>query len=203
MNGYNFTDDVRRGLQTAREEAFRLRHDEVQPVHIVLGLLRLPGRTCAEALRKVGAEPSKLSQIIAPAVPPPLVDPIGGPDFPYTRAAKGVLELSMQEAHDLRHSYVAPEHLLLGVLKQGGDLGKLLEGAGVTLEGFRAALRELGPSRQPSSDQPGGYLYSLSGGRGAMKLMGFLLFTAGPVAWLALIVALIALILAIRRYSGS
>ena len=198
MNGYNFTADVRRGLQAAREEAFRLRHDEVQPVHIVLGLLRLPGMTCAEALRKVGAEPSELSQIMAAAVPPPLANPIGGPDFPYTSAAKKVLELSMHEAHDLRHHYVAPEHLLLGVLRQGGDLRKLLEGAGVTLERFRAAVQELGPSKQPDSGQPSGYLYNLTGSPRAMKVMGFMLFTAGPVAWLALIVALIALVLAIR-----
>lgn len=197
MSGYNFTDDVRRGLQSAREEAFRLHHDEVQPIHILLGLLHRPGDKCAAALKRIGAEPGELLQVVAAAAPPPLPDPVGGPDFPYTRAAKGVLELSMQEAHGLHHGYVAPEHLLLGVLRQDGELGKLLEGRGLTLESLRAALRELGPSGPPSSREHG-YAYWLTASPRAMKWMSILFFAAGPVALLALLVAVIALILAIR-----
>lgn len=77
MPGYNFTDDVRRGLQAAREEAYRLRHDDVQPVHILLGLLRRPGTNCAAALRQLGVEPNALSQTISSVVPSPLPDPLG------------------------------------------------------------------------------------------------------------------------------
>ena len=198
MSGYNFTDDVRRGLQAAREEAFRLRHDEVQPIHILLGLLRRPGDKCTAALKRIGVETSDLSQVIAEAAPAPSPNPVGGPDFPYTSAAKRVLELSMQEAHHLRHSYVAPEHLLLGVLREEGKLAKLLEGRGVTLDGFRAALRDLGPSEQASSGERSGYTYWLTGSPRSMKWMSILFFAAGPVAWLALVVAVLALILAIR-----
>jgi ATP-dependent Clp protease ATP-binding subunit ClpC len=198
MPGYNFTDDVRRGLQAAREEAFRLRHDAVQPVHITLGVLRAPGKTFTAALRKVGAEPKQLSQIIGPAIPPPLPDPVGGPDLPYTAAAKSVLELSMQEAQHLGHTYVAPEHLLLGVLRQGGNLGKLLGEAGVTADGLRVALQELGPSEPSTSFQHGNYRYSLVGTPRAMRLMSFFFVTAGPAAWLALLIAVIALVVALR-----
>ncbi len=40
MNGYNFTDRVRRVLQLAREEAARLHHEYVGTEHILLGLIR-------------------------------------------------------------------------------------------------------------------------------------------------------------------
>src|SRR2546428_3613672 len=40
MNGYNFTDRVRKVLQLAREEAARLHHEYVGPEHILLGLIR-------------------------------------------------------------------------------------------------------------------------------------------------------------------
>src|SRR5207244_1896599 len=40
MNGYNFTDRVRRALQLAREEAARLHHEYVGTEHILLGLIR-------------------------------------------------------------------------------------------------------------------------------------------------------------------
>jgi ATP-dependent Clp protease ATP-binding subunit ClpC len=40
MNGYNFTDRVRKVLQMAREEAARLHHEYVGTEHILLGLIR-------------------------------------------------------------------------------------------------------------------------------------------------------------------
>ena len=39
MNGYNFTDRVRKVLQMAREEAARLHHEYVGTEHILLGLI--------------------------------------------------------------------------------------------------------------------------------------------------------------------
>ena len=40
MNGYNFTDRVRKVLQMAREEAARLHHEYVGTEHI-LGIIRV------------------------------------------------------------------------------------------------------------------------------------------------------------------
>ena len=40
MNGYNFTDRVRKVLQMAREEAARLHHEYVGTEHILLALIR-------------------------------------------------------------------------------------------------------------------------------------------------------------------
>ena len=198
MPGYNFTDDVRRALHAAREETFRLRHDEVQPVHILLGLLRRPGTNCTAALKQLGVEPSGLSQAIASAVPPPLPDPIGGPDFPYTNGAKRVLQLSMEVARNLGHGYIAPEHILLAVLSRPGDLTTLLEGAGVTFDRFGSAIRELGPSEKASSMELDVSRLSLHGPPRAIKSLTLLLLSSGLVGWLALVVAVVALILAIR-----
>lgn len=198
MPGYNFTDDVRRGLQAAREEAARLRHDEVQPVHILLGLLRQPGTHCTAALKQVGVESSALFQIAATAAPPPLADPPGGPDFAYSRAAKRVLELSMEEARGLRHGYVGPEHLLLGVLRQDDNLANLLAVSGLTADGFRSAVRELGPSERHGALESGSSFYSLHASPRAIPWLWFLLLSSRLVGWLALVIAVVALILAIR-----
>ena len=40
MNGYNFTERVRKVLAMAREEAARLHHEYVGTEHILLGLIR-------------------------------------------------------------------------------------------------------------------------------------------------------------------
>src|SRR2546426_867300 len=54
MNGYNFTDRVRKVLQMAREEAARLHHEYVGTEHILLGVIREQAR--AETLRLLGSE---------------------------------------------------------------------------------------------------------------------------------------------------
>jgi ATP-dependent Clp protease ATP-binding subunit ClpC len=56
MNGYNFTDRVRKVLQMAREEAARLHHEYVGTEHILLGLIR-EGEGVAAAVLTPGVEP--------------------------------------------------------------------------------------------------------------------------------------------------
>src|SRR3989442_1319561 len=54
MNGYNFTDRVRKVLQMAREEAARLHHDYVGTEHLLLGLLREEKGIAAQVLTDAG-----------------------------------------------------------------------------------------------------------------------------------------------------
>ncbi len=68
------------------------------------------------------------------------------PGGPFSHWAKKVLELSLREAIRLRHRHIGTEHILLGLLREGGGLGALvLAEAGVDLADTRrrveAALR--------------------------------------------------------------
>src|SRR3989441_310702 len=54
MNGYNFTDRVRKVLQMAREEAARLHHEYVGTEHILLGLWREEKGIAAQVLTDAG-----------------------------------------------------------------------------------------------------------------------------------------------------
>src|SRR5919106_764953 len=54
MNGYNFTDRVRKVLQMAREEAARLHHSYVGTEHLLLGLLREEKGIAAQVLTDAG-----------------------------------------------------------------------------------------------------------------------------------------------------
>ena len=74
-----------------------------------------------------------------------------GPDLPYTRGAKKVLELAMAETRELDHSYVGSEHLLLGLLREGaGVAAEVLTDLGVTLEEARAETLRLLGTEMPS-----------------------------------------------------
>ena len=60
MNGYNFTERVRKVLAMAREEAIRLQHDYVGTEHILLGLIR-EGEGVAAAVRCAASQRSNWS----------------------------------------------------------------------------------------------------------------------------------------------
>lgn len=62
----------------------------------------------------------------------------GDKHTPFSPRAKKVLELSLREAIRLKHNFIAPEHILLGVLREGDGLAaQILAEAGVDLAGLR------------------------------------------------------------------
>src|ERR1051325_6632678 len=115
MNGYNFTERVRRVLALAREEAQALLHEYVGTEHILLGLIRDDSGVAIAVLQNLSVDLEDLRKTIL-SILQRGKKAISGPDLPYTSRAKKVLELSMQEAQFLNHNYVGTEHLLLGLL---------------------------------------------------------------------------------------
>jgi ATP-dependent Clp protease ATP-binding subunit ClpC len=146
MNGYNFTERVRKVLAMAREEAARLHHEYVGTEHILLGLIREGEGVAATVLQNLSVELDEIQQKIEETVKKGKSQATTGPDLPYTSRAKKVLELAMSEARELSHSYVGTEHLLLGLLREEkGIAAQVLTDAGVNLEAARAeTLRILG-----------------------------------------------------------
>jgi ATP-dependent Clp protease ATP-binding subunit ClpC len=146
MNGYNFTERVRKVLQMAREEAQRLHHEYVGTEHILLGLIREGEGVAAAVLQNLNVDLDEIQQKIEETVKKGKAAQATGPDLPYTSRAKKVLELAMSEARELNHSYVGTEHLLLGLLREEkGIAAQVLTDAGVNLDAARAeTLRLLG-----------------------------------------------------------
>lgn len=107
------------------------------------------GEADAAALREIGIDlaaiVARIEDTFGPdalrdAVPAPrrrwrLRRPLGGPLSPRSRTA---LELALREALRLRHRHIGTEHLLLGVLREGGGLGAtVLTEAGADLDDLR------------------------------------------------------------------
>src|SRR5687768_5986877 len=115
MNGYNFTERVRKVLQFAREEALALRHEYVGTEHILLGLCRDGGGVAAAALQDLNVNSEDVRDSILKVIKPGVTGSHMPVDLPYTIRAKKTLELAIQEANELQHSYVGTEHILLGL----------------------------------------------------------------------------------------
>jgi ATP-dependent Clp protease ATP-binding subunit ClpC len=157
MNGYNFTDRVRKVLQMAREEAARLHHEYVGTEHILLGLIREGEGVAAAVLTNLSVDLEDIQQKIEETVKKGKAQAAAGPDLPYTSRAKKVLELAMSEARELNHSYVGTEHLLLGLLREEkGIAAQVLTDAGVNLEQARAETLRLLGSEMPQTPASSG-----------------------------------------------
>jgi ATP-dependent Clp protease ATP-binding subunit ClpA len=140
MNGYNFTERVRKVLAMAREEASRLQHEYCGPEHMLLGLIREGGGVANTMLQQCGVDQTAITDKIETTVKKGERRSLG-PDLPYTTRAKKILELSMLEARTIGHSYVGTEHLLMGVLLERKSIAaQVLNDAGVTVDNARAAM---------------------------------------------------------------
>lgn len=146
MNGYNFTERVRKVLALAREEAAWLHHEYTGPEHMLLALIEEGGGVAATMFDRLSVDPASLRQHLLAVVKAGREAHDTGPDLPYTSRAKMVLELAMSQARDLNHAYVGTEHLLLGLIaEQKGIAAQLLVDAGVTLDrAHREVLNILG-----------------------------------------------------------
>ncbi len=152
MNGYNFTERVRKVLQMAREEAQRLHHEYVGTEHILLGLIREGGGVAAAVLQNLNVDLDEIQQKIEDTVKKGKAGPTTAPDLPYTSRAKKVLELAMSEARELSHSYVGTEHLLLGLLREEkGIAAQVLTDAGINLDAARTETLRLLGTEMPSA----------------------------------------------------
>src|SRR6266513_2450480 len=141
MNGYNFTDRVRKVLQLAREEAHRLGHEYVGTEHILLAIIREGEGVAQAVLTNLNVDLEEISRRIEETVKKGKAAVPARPDLPYTSRAKKVLEFSMSEARELNDKYVGTEHLLLGVLREEKGIGALvLTEAGVTLDAARSEV---------------------------------------------------------------
>ncbi|MBA2563820.1 MAG: ATP-dependent Clp protease ATP-binding subunit [Gemmatimonadetes bacterium] len=156
----NFTDRVRKVLSLAREEATRLRHDYVGTEHILLGLIREGEGVAAAILTNLNVELQPLKERIESRVDRGKSQ-MTAEEVPYTTRAKKVLEFSVAEARNLKHSYVGTEHLLLGLLREEKGLAaQVLAEMGVSIEMARQeTIKLLGgelSSSSSSSSEGGG-----------------------------------------------
>ena len=101
----------------AQDEAGRLQHNYIGTEHLLLGLLSESEGLAARALGTFGisleAARQQVEDIIGRGKQPQ------SGHIPFTPRAKKVLELSLREALQLGHDYIGPEHILLGVIREG------------------------------------------------------------------------------------
>ncbi|ENN9358084.1 ATP-dependent Clp protease ATP-binding subunit [Listeria monocytogenes] len=136
-----FTQRAQKVLALSQEEAMRLNHSNLGTEHILLGLVREGEGIAAKALYELGISSEKVQQEVEGL--------IGHGEkavttIQYTPRAKKVIELSMDEARKLGHTYVGTEHILLGLIREGeGVAARVLSNLGISLNKARQQVLQL------------------------------------------------------------
>ncbi len=145
-----FTDQAKRVLHRAQEQAQRFQHNYVGTEHVLLGLLE-GGEDIAHAvLRRVGVEPDQVRHQVEAIMT--RGERLVRGEIGLTPQVKNVVVLALDEAQRLGHRSVGTEHLLIALIRlDEGVAADVLKRLGVGLEQVRAqTLAEL--SSQPLPD---------------------------------------------------
>ena len=153
-----FTEKTRLVLDLAQEEAREMRHNYVGTEHLLLGLLREGESIAYHVLHSLGIELEAVRKGIAFIVGSGKEAVIG--KIGLTPRAVAATTLAFNEAGHLQQEKIAPEHLLLGLTREGEGIGAgLLRTFGTTLEKVRAqtfqaiALASGGKTAESSSSK--------------------------------------------------
>lgn len=114
-----FTDDAQRVLSFAQEAALELGHDYVGTEHVLIGLIKVKNGVAAKSLNELGLSAETIIEDVE--------EHIGrgnkkASSVYMTPRVKHVLELAVEVANHMNHNYVGTEHILLGLLSDGGGV---------------------------------------------------------------------------------
>ncbi|GAA0380713.1 ATP-dependent protease ATP-binding subunit ClpC [Bacillus horti] len=144
-----FTERAQKVLALAQEEAMRLNHNNIGTEHILLGLIREGEGIAAKALLALNLDLEKIQTEVETLIGK---GEEGNQNIHYTPRAKKVIELSMDEARKLGHTYVGTEHILLGLIREGeGVAARVLNNLGVSLNKARQQVLQLLGSNESSN----------------------------------------------------
>ena len=145
-----FTERARRVLTLAQEEAHRFNHNYIGTEHILLGLVREGDGVAAKVLSNLGVELNKVRSAVEFIIGRGDRTVLG--EIGLTPRAKKVIELAVDEARRLGHSYIGTEHLLLGLVREGeGIAAGVLESLGVNIERVRAETTRILSQSSPQA----------------------------------------------------
>ena len=136
-----FTDDAQRVLSFAQEAALELGHDYVGTEHVLIGLTKVKNGVAAKALEALGIVTEDIFESVE--------EQVGRGNkrvtsIYMTPRVKYVLELAVQIANRMKHNYVGTEHILLGLLSDGGGVAVgILRAINIRTDDIVEAIRHI------------------------------------------------------------
>ena len=130
MSENKFTPRAEEALRLSQEAAEELGHGYVGSEHLLLGLIREEEGIAHRVLSEFGVTDEMVCSVLQRSVGHGVSG--AAPSQGLTPRAKSVVELAVSEASRMGSGYIGTEHLLMGLLREGGNMGlRILRTIGV------------------------------------------------------------------------
>lgn len=147
-----FSGRARKVFSFAQEEAQRLEHNYIGTEHILLGLVRETEGVGAKVLSGLGVDLSKVRATVEFTIG--RSEKLVQGEIGLTPRSKKVVELAVDQARQMNHTYIGSHHLLIGLLREGvGVAAGVLESLGVTLDKVLVETQRI-LEQQPLDSEP-------------------------------------------------
>jgi ATP-dependent Clp protease ATP-binding subunit ClpC len=145
-----FTDRARKVMSLAQSEAQSLGKMYVGTEHLLLALIKEGDGIAAQALASLDVTYDETLATIKQISSEDFQSTSGG-HIPFTPRAKRVLEDAYRETMARGQTYIATEHLLLGIVSEGDGIAMTALGRmGISADAIRNAVSELIQKDKPS-----------------------------------------------------
>ncbi|MCU0248029.1 MAG: AAA family ATPase, partial [Bryobacter sp.] len=157
MDFNRFTEKVQDAIRSAQTLAITKNHQQVDAEHLLAALLAQEGGLVPALLRKAEIAPDLVQRRVEQELDrlPRVSGAHGTPDQVYVtpRLTKVVADAEA-EAKRRKDDYLSAEHLLAGLVQDGGPAGRILKEAGLTSERLGQALQEVRGAQRVTSQNP-------------------------------------------------
>ncbi|MEN3013569.1 MAG: ATP-dependent chaperone ClpB [Endomicrobiia bacterium] len=157
MNPEKFTLKLQEVLYNAQRLAEKKSNPELTPEHLLYSLLTTEDSFAVDIIKKIGADVNKIISDLEIQINtlPQTKTHSGSTNAIYiTGRTKKVLDIALDALEEFKDEYISVEHLLLGILQEGGIASKILQRYGVTKENVLKALQSLRGTERVTDQTP-------------------------------------------------
>jgi len=141
-------------LGKAQQVASENGHQQIEPLHLLKGVLEPQESIAREILKKAGVEPSVIMNRVDEAITklPKISGGIG--QIYLSQAVNELFDVALKEANRLRDEFVSIEHIFLGLTEDKTPAGQILKNSGVNHDVVLRVLKEVRGSQRVTDQSP-------------------------------------------------
>lgn len=153
MNRY--TEKAQEALLRAQGLAQESGHPQIEPEHLLLGLLEQQDGVVPQVVLRLGSDPQRMIGDLQQSLARKPKVQGGGVQVGLAPAVSRILQAAEREASGLRDDYVSTEHLLLAMAdSSAGDISRFLAAVGITRDAVLRALTSIRGGQRVTTSTP-------------------------------------------------
>jgi ATP-dependent Clp protease ATP-binding subunit ClpC len=143
MNEDRFTEKTKEALGIAQSSLSKFNHSELNPLHLLYGILGVPEGVVPKMLKDMGINPDQVKNRVIDELDR-FPKAYGGTLQVYmSKEAKKIIDDAWEEARRLNDKYIGTEHILLSIIDNREKAGEILTFFGISKENIYKSLKNV------------------------------------------------------------